>query len=93
LKLLKRNCEVQQQKKRGGVRATLGLYGIREQAFRRPEHHFTPTLFQHAAALPLTNQAARSKGSDVRSIRQIFIDDIEDNSTHRFFANRTAERN
>jgi hypothetical protein len=75
------------------VRAALRLYGIQEQAFRRPEYHFTPTLFQHAATLPLTNQAARSKGSDVRSIRQIFIDDIEDNSTRRFFANRTAERN
>jgi len=69
------------------------LFGIPEQAFRRAEHHFATTLLQPAAALPLADQAARSERSDVRSVRQILIRNVEFDARSSFLADRASKSN
>jgi hypothetical protein len=71
----------------------MALYGIQEQAFRRPEHHFATAFLQSAATLPLTHQAARSERSHVCSIRQILIRDMEFDATSSFVTDRVSKSN
>src|SRR5277367_1066414 len=63
------------------------LHRTQEQPLRRTQPQLATALYEGAAASPLTDQAAYRESRDVRCIRQLFIGDIEENTTRRFLAN------
>lgn len=51
--------------------------GVNEKPVRRYEQDLASTLLQDALALPLVQQAAHVKNTDVGRVRQLFIGDVQ----------------
>ncbi len=64
-----------------------------KQPFRRSEQNLAAAFYYGTVTLPPAHQATCGEGRDIRRICQLFVCDLQEHITRRFFADRPGQSN